>query len=285
MTVVPNGNGEAFAAGGILHLSVVALNSVPAGSSSTILSAPPPAPITASSNAISALGVSLLYAFEGGTLDATASLSNNFEVRTTGGPGRLRVAGGDSVTFSGAFSGPGTLEKVGAGSLTLTGTNTHGATRATEGTLVAASAAHLGAGGLELAGGTLQLGGAFSRGGMTVSAGSALAAGSNTLTLTGALAGSGNLAVSGTGAGGLVLNAPGTFSGELTLSSGRLVLGATGALGSGSLRTTGSVVAFAGGVTNAAPITIASATTQLEVASGTATQSGAIGQDIAGRPV
>ncbi|MFN9211419.1 MAG: autotransporter-associated beta strand repeat-containing protein [Betaproteobacteria bacterium] len=196
----------------------------------------------------------------------------------------LDVASG---SYAGSIGGSGALVKSGAGTLTLTGTNSYsGGTTLSQGRLVIGADAALGASGgaLLLAGGTLQTTAdiAMQRS-VQVSAASGIDTVSGTLTLGSGLTGSGALLKSGSGT--LALAAPGAYSGELTLAAGTLALEASGALGSGSLRTTGSTVAYADGVTNSAPIVLASNTTDLNVAAGTATQSGAISADGGARPL
>lgn len=77
------------------------------------------------------------------------------------------------------------------------------------------------------------------------------------------------------------------FVNAISVSGGTLFLGSSGAAGgaSGRIVTTGSVIAYGNGVTNAAAITIDSADTQLEVQTGTATQAGAIDEQNGPRPL
>ncbi len=106
--------------------------------------------------------------------------------------------------------------------------------------------------------------------------------GAGVLTLSGTLTYGGQTLVNG---GRLVLsNGGNTLTGGIIVN-GTLSIGATGAAGGAgnTIRTTGSVIDYADGVNNATPITIASNTTQLQVLTGSATQSGVIGQDQAGR--
>lgn len=102
--------------------------------------------------------------------------------------------------------------------------------------------------------------------------------GNGTLTLSGLLSYSGLTTVNG---GTLELTNPNnTLTGGIVVN-GKLIIGATGATGgaNNTITTTGSVVAYANGVTNASPININSNTTQLEVLNtDSATQSGVISQ-------
>jgi outer membrane autotransporter protein len=88
-----------------------------------------------------------------------------------------------------------------------------------------------------------------------------------------------------TGAGTLVLNGSNTFSGGLTIEEGTVRLGTDTAAGSGTITTQGSVVDYANGVTIANLINIGSDTTQLQITTGTATQSGDISETDGPRPL
>ncbi|WFE87473.1 autotransporter domain-containing protein [Roseibium porphyridii] len=102
----------------------------------------------------------------------------------------------------------------------------------------------------------------------------------------------------GSFSGGGILNKRGTgtftlsgdntgFDGTVTVSEGTLSLATTAAGGDGSfsITTTGSVIDYADGVTSAAPIDINSNTTQLQVLTGSATQSGVISETGGARPM
>ena len=141
---------------------------------------------------------------------------------------------------------------------------------------------------MSLNGGTLQATGSFSLAN-TVNAtasGSSIDTGANTLTLTGTLGGSNSFTKSGSGTltFGSALDTSG-HSGGLTLSQGTLSLQASLAAGFGTITTTGSVIDYANGVDNAAAIDINSNTTQLQVTTGTATQSGVISETCGPRPM
>jgi autotransporter-associated beta strand protein len=199
----------------------------------------------------------------------------------------VNVDAGVTATLALPLAGSQGLDKLGAGKLTLSGSNSYsGGTTITQGRLAIGADAALGAAGgaLRLAGGSLQTEGDISmQRSVEVAAASGIDTATGILTLGSGLAGSGALLKSGSGT--LALAAPGTYTGELTLAAGTLALEASDALGSGRLRTTGSTVAYADGVTNAAPILLASNGTQLQVASGSATQSGAISADTGARPL
>lgn len=95
--------------------------------------------------------------------------------------------------------------------------------------------------------------------------------------------------ISGAGAirflsGSTTLSGDNSHTGLTLLEGGRLVLGSDSALGTSILRTTGSVVGYLDGVTNASAIEIDSNTTQFEVLAGSATQSGVISERNGPRP-
>ncbi len=130
-------------------------------------------------------------------------------------------------------------------------------------------------------------------GAVTISSGLALTGNSDTinvsnvggLSLTGGLGGTTSFTKTGTGklTFGSSLNV--THTGGMTLQGGTLSLQLGLAAGFGTIMTTGSVIDYAAGINNAAPIQIASNTTQFQVLMGTATQSGIISQDAPGRPM
>lgn len=88
-----------------------------------------------------------------------------------------------------------------------------------------------------------------------------------------------------TGAGILTLSGTNTFDGGIELAQGTLRLASNGAAGLGPITTTGSVIDYAAGINNPAPIVINSDTTQLQVLNGIATQSGVISESGGSRPL
>lgn len=224
----------------------------------------------------------------------------------------------DDFTISNIISGTGGLTKQGAGILTLTGANTYtGATRIEGGTL------KLGAGG-SLSNAsliTISAGATFDFGslanptiGSLGGTGGSLTGGSGNLTVqmasgnsetysgTNPFGGFNSLIIGGSGtlnltgdinsnkaitinAGTLSLSGNNTLTGGITVN-GKLVLGSNGAAGGTGNRitTTGSIIDYANGVNNATPITINSNTTQFQVSTGAATQSGDIDELGGARP-
>jgi fibronectin-binding autotransporter adhesin len=157
---------------------------------------------------------------------------------------------------TGAITGLTGLVKNGTGTLTLATANSFsGATSVNAGSLVLGNASALGnsSGGTTVAdGATLELNG-FSTAGEAYSldgsllnnggpatasgaislAGNSVIGGSGNITLFGPVSGSG--ALEKTGAGTLVLNAAGTYSGGTTVTTGILMVGSNGALGTGNV--------------------------------------------------
>lgn len=88
-----------------------------------------------------------------------------------------------------------------------------------------------------------------------------------------------------TGAGVLELSGTSTFDGGIEVAEGTLRLASNGAAGLGPITTTGSVIDYAAGVNNPAPIVINSDTTQLQVLNGIAAQSGVISELGGPRPL
>lgn len=237
--------------------------------------------------------------------------------------GSYTVDTGATLTFltnsnqllTNVITGAGNVTKSGSGILELRGANTYtGTTRVEAGTL------KLGVGGslsaqssvVVLSGATFDVGaanqtiGSLSGVGGTLTGSGALTVqlasdetvggnpltgfssfdkqGTSTLSLTGNLIYSGQVKVSG---GKLILSGSNTLTGGIQVN-GNLILGSnTAAGGAGNtITTTGSTITLNNGVTNATPVQIASNTTKFDVAgTDSATQSGVISQDQAGRPL
>lgn len=240
--LVPNGDGEAFGAGGIIRFASVALNSVPAGSSSVVgLVTSQTRDINQSGDTVANLvdmsGSVLNSVFDGGELivDQNLSTSNvaSFSIKTGAGNAQLNVASGQTFAVGSQFtnngSSAGVFEKVGTGTLRLTNTTNDysGGTVVSAGTLEIASDSVLGAtsGGVTLNGGTLATTADISSS-RAVSLGSSNGtvdtASATTLTLSGVIAGTGSLTK--TGAGNLTVTGTNTYTGATTVSAGTLDL-------------------------------------------------------------
>ncbi|WLH82387.1 autotransporter-associated beta strand repeat-containing protein [Pseudomonas sp. FP2338] len=181
-----------------------------------------------SSGAVTVTAASTLQA------PGTVSLANTFTLNDN-----LTTDVAGTLSLNGAISGNGGLTQSGAGSLTLNGANTYtGPTALNTGTLVVGSDTAIGTGALNAAAGTtLQSGAAVSLGNNINLGGNLTIAGVNALTLGGTVAGLGGLIKNG--AGDLVLNHANTYLGTTALNTGKLVVGASGALGAGTLNAAG----------------------------------------------
>ena len=259
------------------------------------------------------LGSAATVRADGGSLTISGDVTN-------GGFG-LTVTGAGNTTISGAISGDGGVTKDGAGVLTLAGANAHaGLTQVNSGRLVLdGGAAIADTGAVNLSAGTVELADSETVDVFNGTGGS-LDLGTSTLTLAGTLGSSFNGLVTGGAGSGLVKNGAttATFTGAFTMADGTITvndgtlilsngtntigqivvagttpgaatlrIAATGAAGgaAGQIRTTGSVIDLGDGVDNATPVEIASNTTQIQVTTGTATQSGIVSEDAAGRPL
>ncbi|MDO8876633.1 MAG: autotransporter-associated beta strand repeat-containing protein [Pseudolabrys sp.] len=197
------------------------------------------------------------------------------------------VATGQTFT---AGSGVGAAIAITGGTVALNGANTYsGGTTLSGGTTAAGNASAFGVGTVTFNGGALSAG----IDNMILANGIAFNPTTNTidsngltLTLSGVIAdGSGSGGFTKSGAGTLVLSGTNTYTGDTTLAGGTLRLENNAALGTGNLITTGSVVDYANGVNIGNTIILQSNTTQLQVLTGTATQSGAVYEDASSRPL
>ncbi len=167
----------------------------------------------------------------------------------------------DDIGFSGAISGSGMVLQKGSGTLTLSGNNTYsGGTGVGTGTLEAASSGALGTGPLSLDGtpATLVLdNGVDLANPVSIAQTSFIDVnGSDSATLSGTLSGSAPFEKDGTGTLIVSGNNAKTYSGDISFH-GTLSVGATGALGTGTVTVLGSNLALADGVTFANPTVLA----------------------------
>ncbi|MBY0427930.1 MAG: autotransporter-associated beta strand repeat-containing protein, partial [Alphaproteobacteria bacterium] len=195
---------------------------------------------------------------------------------------------GFDITLSGLFGDAGVLNKTGAGTLTFTSSasNNSGGININAGTVVATDSAALGTGTITLNGGTFKSGAA----GLTFGNAFAIGAGGGTidtngndLTVSTAVTGTG--AIVKQGAGILTLSGNNNYSGGTTIAGGTISFQSSTAGGTGTITTTGSVIDYADGINLSNAININSNTTQVQVSTGTATQSGVISQTGGARPL
>lgn len=217
-----------------------------------------------------------------GSIAGTGSIALfNNSILTTGG-------NNSSTSYSGQILSTGSLVKIGTGTFTLTGDSSYLGTTT-------------------ISGGTLQIGdggptGTLASGTVTNNATLAINLSSD-ITLSQAITGTGALRKLGSGvatvssnlalgsatveAGTLLLSGSNSFTNGITVAGGTLALRNVNAAGgaTGLIRTTGSVIDYSDGLTMATPITLASNTTQLQVLTGSATQSGVISEEGGARPL
>ncbi|WP_163266230.1 autotransporter-associated beta strand repeat-containing protein [Chelativorans alearense] len=171
-------------------------------------------------------------AFDGGTLQNTASFTSARAVTLEDGGGTFRTDA--DLLLSGVIGGTGALAKTGGAMLTLAGNNTYeGGTFIDAGVVSVSSDGNLGnaAGAITFDGGTLQNTASFaSARAVTMEDGGGTLQADADLLLSGMIGGTGPLTK--TGGGTLTLAGDNTYEGGTTISSGILQLGEGGASGS-----------------------------------------------------
>lgn len=215
--------------------------------------------------------------------------SSNLTLNGTGGLAAghtLTVANTAMTTFGGMLNGAGSLAITAgsSGTVLLAVANSYsGTTALISGTLAVGSGSALGSSTLMITGGTLQstgnatlansfsVSGAGSLGGsnpLTLSGAGTLTSGaltiSNTATtaILGALSGPGGLTVAAGTTGSLLLGTANNYSGATTLTSGTLIVGSIGALGTGSVALNGGTIqANVNGISLSNPFTVGGAAT------------------------
>ncbi|MGD1085369.1 MAG: autotransporter-associated beta strand repeat-containing protein [Verrucomicrobiota bacterium] len=226
-----------------------------------------------------------------GTMGATATWSTSLPIAMSGSAGTpfvFQTADASSVahniTLSGALSGTGSITATGGGVLTLAGVNTYAGTTAINGGTVNAGVADVpGTSGpfgsantvasITFGGGTLQYSSlnnhdysprfstagsqpiSIDTAGQNVTFGTAIAGTGTTLALQ-----------NSTGSGSLTLSVANSYTGNTTITSGTLNLGASGTTGSGNVALNGGTLAGTGTV--AGTVTVASGAAVVPGASG-----------------
>src|SRR3989449_6171888 len=192
----------------------------------------------------------------GGLADSSVGGTNTVSISITFAATRIVTVSnaGTTLTISGVISGAGGLTKSGAGTFTLSAANTYtGVTTINAGTIAIAADAGLGAapgaptaGKLTFGGGTLRTTASFTlaanRGVALTGAGTISTDPGTTLTYGGIAAGAGPLTKVGTGT--MILSGANTYTGATSVSAGRLQLGATNTVPSGSAVTVSGGATF-----------------------------------------
>ena len=236
VTMVPNGTGEYFGAGGYLVFSTLALNSVPAGSSVVTVGSKIGASDTATPDDLD--DGSYDPTLDGGTLQFTedGSVGNDLTVESGG----TLDTGSYDVELSGVISGTnsGPLVKTGSGSLLLTGTNSFD-------------------GGYQIQGGTL-IGSTTSLTGDVLNNADLVIDQDTDGSFGGDVSGSGMLTKDGTGA--VTLTGTNSYTGGTTIAGGTLI-GSTTSLTGDVLNNASLVIdqdtdgSFAGDVSGSGTLT------------------------------
>ena len=174
-----------------------------------------------------------------GSGNHSAGITNN---------GTFITSGTSAQIFSGVISGTGALTQNGSGTLTLSGTNTYaGGTTINAGTIQIQNASSIGSSGnITLGGGTLKYGIGVTQdfSSRIKNSNSAIAVDTNgeSIIFGSVLDSSNSGGFTKNGLGNLTLSSANTFTGNVTLNAGRLVLGNDSSLGG----TTGSIVINSG---------------------------------------
>nr|WP_314073054.1 autotransporter domain-containing protein [uncultured Roseococcus sp.] len=158
---------------------------------------------------------------------------------TTGSTVTATLGSGDTALQAGAISGGGALAVNGGGTLVLIGDNTH-------------------TGGTTITSGTLQIGNGGTAGsivGNVVNEGTLAFDRTGVVTVAGTISGTGTVVQNSNGV--LALTADNSYSGGTELNSGAILIGADGALGTGTLAMAeGTAIGFSGSQTISNAITV-----------------------------
>ncbi|WP_461168456.1 DUF4347 domain-containing protein, partial [Uliginosibacterium sediminicola] len=221
------------------------------------------------------------------TLSNTLTLNNTFAIETGGAT--FNQSGSGHLTLSNVVAGDGLLTKAGGGSMTMSNNNDafEGGVRINNGTLNATSTGEsLGYGTVTLGGGTLVISGATSFANSIEVAANATLSNAGGLTLSSIFSGAGTLTKAG--AGVLTLSGDSaSFSGDISLSEGVIIVTHNNALGNSTGKTTvasGATLRIGNGLTIAEDLTLSGigigsgqfGALKINEGSGSATVSGAI---------
>tara|TARA_R100000501_G_scaffold4652_1_gene10049 strand:+ start:139252 stop:144159 length:4908 start_codon:yes stop_codon:yes gene_type:complete len=263
VTLVPNGSGEAFGAGGTLVFSTVQIDSVPAGSSVVTVGTPDiEEPRTVQELADGDVNP----VFDGGTLvaDADTTVNEDLTINSTGG---TIDTDGFNATFTGDLTDTGGqsggLTKTGDGTLALEGANSFsGGLNIAGGTIAAAGDENLGTGTITIDNATLAVtaDGDIDNSVNLTHANATVGTGDNDVALSGTVSGTG--ALNKSGAGTLTLSGVNTFTGGLAIGEGTVEAAGDQNLGAGTITIDNATLAVTAGgdIDNNVDLTHANAT-------------------------
>ncbi len=286
ITMVPNGDGEAFGAGGHLIFSLLQLNSVPINSSVVTVGTPPEIQTDQQFTPDDVQNGAVLPVFNGGTLilSGSGSINLDMQIRATGG---TIDTNGQDLTINGVMGdapgeSSGSLSKTGDGTLTLSQVNTYtGSTTIAGGTLALTGNGEISSSSRLVNNGTFDISRAF--GGATVqtmSGAGSVALGGATLTITnasdtfsGSISGAGGLNIAG---GTMTLDGANTFTGGLEIDHAQVRVGSAGALGSGPIILRGGILQATADLSTSNAISVTSTGSILDTTTHDVTLSGDI---------
>nr|WP_240154413.1 autotransporter-associated beta strand repeat-containing protein [Comamonas sp. Tr-654] len=161
----------------------------------------------------------------GGALQTTANTSTQRQITLGANGGSFRPDAATTLTINSGMQGTGGLTQGGAGTLVLTGSNSYAGD-----TTIEAGTLQLGNGGIS---GTLGAGNVFNNGALLLDR-------SDAYLIANSISGTGSLTQQGTGA--VALTGDNSYSGQTTIASGTLQVGAggnSGSLGTGAVTNNG----------------------------------------------
>ena len=287
VTLVPNGYGEAFGAGGYLLFSNVQIGSVPANSSVVTVGTPPAVTpdIDDGYTIDELLDSEVNPTFDGGTLTAVAdaAVSNNIIIKSTGGT--IDTNGFDTVfsgTLSDASGATGNLAKTGQGTLTLTGVGSYtGTTTVQTGTLALSGNGSIAASSGLLVNATFDISDTTNGASLQALNGTgSVVLGSKRLTVTnangafsGTINGTGGLSITG---GTLTLSGANGFSGGLLIDGAAVNAASDANLGTGTVTIGNGTLHTTGGFTASQSFAVSHANATIDTGANAVTIAGGI---------
>lgn len=185
--------------------------------------------VSASDQIGDASGTNEIWVGNGGTFKYLTAFNTSRRVNLAASTASNFDTNGFDVTLSGDIGGGGILTKVGAGTLILSGTssNYYSGTSINDGILSISAASNLGnTTGITFDGGALEITGALTTNkNMIFTQDGEIDIGANNVTLSGTLSGAGDLVKDGSGT--LTVSGTNTYTGDTTISAGRLIVNNT----------------------------------------------------------